>query len=131
MSHRYSHIFLIVIGILLAFGASAQDSTLHYPFNDKGAYPFSSSGINSPLYLQNPSNVNSKIIYDPLTRKYVFSETIGSWNYRAPTLMTKEEYAKYEFRQQVNDYWRLKSSGSSLEQQLSFYSTHPGGRRGL
>ena len=63
---------------------------------------------------------NSKIIYDPLTKKYVFSETIGTWNYRAPTLMSQEEYEKYEFRQQVNDYWRLKSSGSSLEQQLSF-----------
>ncbi|MCK5066498.1 MAG: cell surface protein SprA [Bacteroidales bacterium] len=120
MSHRYNHIFLIVIGFLLAFGANAQDSTLHYPFTDRGAYPFSSSGLNSPLYLQNPSNVNSKIIYDPLTKKYVFSETIGSWNYRTPTLMSMEEYAKYEFRQQVNDYWRLKSSGSSLEQQLSF-----------
>jgi len=120
VSRRYSHIFLIVIGFLLALGATAQDSTLHYPFNDKGAYPFSFSGNKSPLYLQNPSNVNSRIIYDPLTKKYVFSETIGSWNYRAPTLMSKEDYEKYEFRQQVNEYWRLKSSGSSLEQQLSF-----------
>jgi len=60
------------------------------------------------------------VVYDPLTKQYVFSETIGSWNYRAPTLMTKDEYERYEFRQQVNEYWRLKSSGSSLEQQLSF-----------
>ena len=96
MNHRYNHIFLIVIGFLLAFGASAQDSTLHYPFTDKGSYPFSSSGQSSPLYLQNPSNINSRVIYDPLTRKYVFSETIGSWNYRNPTLMTMEEYETFE-----------------------------------
>ena len=34
--------------------------------------------------------------------------------------MTMDEFQRYEFRQQVNDYWRLKASGSSLEQQLSF-----------
>ncbi len=60
------------------------------------------------------------MVYDPVTKQYVFSETIGSWNYRTPTLMTADEYQRYEFRQQVNEYWRLKSSGSSLEQQLSF-----------
>ncbi|MCD4709217.1 MAG: hypothetical protein K8R52_00075, partial [Bacteroidales bacterium] len=120
MNHRHNHIFLIVIGFLLAIGANAQDSTLHFPFSDRGSYPFSWSGQSSPLYLQNPSNINSQVIYDPLTKKYLFTETIGSWNYRNPTRMTMDEYQRYEFRQQVNDYWRLKASGSSLEQQLSF-----------
>jgi len=95
---RYNHIFLIFIGFLLAFGANAQDTTLHYPFTDKGSYPFSSSSLNSPLYLQNPSNINSQVIYDPLTRQYLFSETIGSWNYRNPTLMTMDEYQLYEIK---------------------------------
>jgi cell surface protein SprA len=105
---------------LLAIGADAQDSTLQYPFSDKGSYPFSISGQSSPLYLNNPANVNSQVVYDPLTKKYVFTETIGSWNYRNPTTMTMDEYQRYELRQQVKDYWRLKASGSSLEQQLSF-----------
>jgi cell surface protein SprA len=120
VSHRYNHIFLIVIGFLLALGANAQDTTLHYPYSDRGSYPFSSSGQESPLYLQNPSNVHSQVIYDPLTKKYVFTETIGSWNYRNPTVMTMEEYQDYELRQQVQQYWRMKASGGSLEQQLSF-----------
>ena len=120
MNHRHNHIFLIVIGFLLALGANAQDSTLHFPFSDMGSYPLSTSGLSSPLYLQNPSNIRSLVVYDPLTKKYVFSETIGSWNYRNPTTMTMDEFQRYELKQQVNDYWRLKSSGSSLEQQLSF-----------
>ena len=120
MNHRHNHIFLIVIGFLLAVGAEAQDSTLHYPFSDGGGYPFSFSGQSSPLYLQNPANINSRVVYDPLTRKYVFSETIGSWNFRNPASMSLEEYGNYDLTQQVNDYWRLKASGSSLEQQLSF-----------
>ncbi len=120
MSRWYNHISLIVFGILLAFGVNAQDTTLHYPFTDRGSYPFSYSGFHSPLYLQNPSNIKSQVIYDPLTRKYVFTETIGSWNYRNPSTMTKEEFQRYEFDQQVNEYWRIKSSGASLDQQLSF-----------
>jgi len=120
VNHRYNHIFLIFIGFLLALGASAQDSTLHFPLPDRDSYPFSFSGQTSPLYLQNPSNINSKVIYDPLTRKYVFTETIGSWNYRMPTQMSMDEYARFDLNQQVNDYWRLKASGSTLEQQLSF-----------
>ena len=120
MNHRYTHIFLITIGILTAVGSYAQDSTLNYPFSSRGSYPFSSSGSGSPLYLQNPSNINSQVIYDPVTGKYVFTETIGNWNYRNPTLMTMEEYQRYEFRQQVEDYWRMKSSGESVEGQLSF-----------
>lgn len=120
MNHWYNHISLIVIGFLLALGANAQDSTLHYPFSDRGKYPFSTSGFNSPLYLKNPSNVQSKIVYDPSTGKYILSETIGSWNYRNPTMMTMDEYQQYEFRQQVRDYWRMKANGASLEQQLSF-----------
>ena len=101
-------------------GASAQDSTLHFPLPDRASYPFSFSGQSSPLYLQNPSNIQAKVIYDPLTRKYVFTETIGSWNYRNPTQMSMEEYARFDLNQQVNAYWRLKAGGSSLEQQLSF-----------
>jgi len=101
-------------------GASAQDSTLHFPLPERASYPFSFSGQSSPLYLQNPSNIQARVIYDPLTRKYVFTETIGSWNYRNPTQMSMEEYARFDLNQQVNAYWRLKAGGSSLEQQLSF-----------
>jgi cell surface protein SprA len=120
VNHRYTHILLITFGILLAIGSNAQDTTLNYPLPGKGSYPFSTSGFNSPLYLKNPSNIKSQVVYDPVTRQYVFSETIGSWNYRNPTLMSTEDYQRYEFQQQVEDYWRMKASGESVEGQLSF-----------
>jgi cell surface protein SprA len=120
VNHRYTHILLITFGILLAIGSNAQDTTLNYPLPGKGSYPFSTSGFNSPLYLKNPSNIKSQVVYDPVTRQYMFSETIGSWNYRNPTLMSTEDYQRYEFQQQVEDYWRMKASGESVEGQLSF-----------
>ena len=120
MNLRHTHIYLLAVGLLLAIGSHAQDSTLNYPLPKTKGYPFSTSTFNSPLYLQNPSNIRSNVIYDPLTKKYIFSETVGTWNYRNPTLMSVEEYERYEFRQQVNDYWRIKAGGEALEQQLSF-----------
>ncbi len=120
MSRWLNHISLILIGFLLALGAEAQDTTLHYPLPQSNAYPFSGSNYNSPLYLENPPNINSRVIYDPVTGKYVFSETIGSWNYRNPTSMSMDQYQQYAFRRSMQDYWRLKASGASLEQQLSF-----------
>jgi len=117
---RYTHISLLAISLLLAIGSHAQDSTLTYPLPSGDGYPFASSSFNSPLYLQNPANISSKVVYDPLTQKYVFSETIGTWKYRNPSIMSSEEYQKYEFRQQVMDYWQMKSGGEGLEGQLSF-----------
>ena len=78
MNYRYSYILLIVIGFLLTKGANAQDSILHYPISDKGSYPFSISGFTSPLYLQNPANIKSQVVFDPLTRKYVFTDLSNS-----------------------------------------------------
>jgi len=118
---KHTHIFLFAVGLLLlAIGTQAQDSTLNYPLPKSDGYPFSNASFNSPLYLKTPSNINSNVIYDPLTKKYIFSETVGTWNYRNPTLMSTEEYERYEFRQQVNDYWRMKAGGEALEGQLSF-----------
>lgn len=120
MNRRYHHILLVIFGFLWVTGSIAQDTTLNYPLPDRAGYPFSTSNLNSPLYLDNPSNLNTTVIYDPVTGKYIFSETIGNWSYRHPTVMDREEYQEYEFRQAVRNYWRLKSSGESLESQLSF-----------
>ncbi len=104
----------------MAIGSQAQDSTLNYPLPEADGYPFSTNSFDSPLYLQNPSNIKTKVIYDPLTKKYLFSETVGTWNYRNPTVMSAEEYETYETRQQLNEYWRMKAGGEALEGQLSF-----------
>jgi len=48
--------------------ASPGDSIeLPYPFTDELRYPFSNSGVTSPLYLNNPSNVVQTVVYDPVT----------------------------------------------------------------
>ncbi|MEZ5070293.1 MAG: cell surface protein SprA [Bacteroidales bacterium] len=116
------HILLLCVGSFLLVRAQAQtpDTTLHYPFTTRGAYPLSTSALNSPLYLDNPDNIKSQVIYDPATGTYIFSETVGSWNYRPPSSMSKEEYEAYALRQNIRTYWRMKAGGESMEGRLSF-----------
>ncbi len=90
-----------------------QDSTgLRYPFTDEIRFPFSHSGVRSPLILGNPSNVESKIVYDPATNQYVFSETVGRIRYRPPSSMTLKEYLEYDTKTSVTDFWHQKSRES-------------------
>ena len=78
----------------------------------KSGYPFSNSGIYSPLILGNPSNVESKVVYDPVTNQYVFSETVGKINFRPPSSMSLKEYLDYDTKTSMSDYWLQKSKGS-------------------
>ena len=86
------------------------DSTgLRYPFRDELRYPFSNSGITSPLYLGNPSNVVQTIVFDPVTNQYVFSEKVGRIDYRPPSSMSVKEYLQYDRQTAVQNYWHEKS----------------------
>ena len=102
------------------------DTTLPFPIEVEDNYPFSNSN-SSPLYLDNPSNINAEIVYDPETDTYVFEEKIGTWNYRPPTVMSKNEFQQYQFNQSVQEYWSLKSGGGVLDQPSFIPSINLGG----
>ncbi len=105
---------------------SQPDTTLPYPLNIRNNYPFSHSN-SSPLYLNNPSNVNAEVIYDPETNSYIFREQIGTWNYRPPAVMSSDEFRSYRFKKDVQDYWRLKSGGIENDQPSFIPSISLGG----
>lgn len=101
------------------------DTTLPFPIKTNN-YPFSNSN-SSPLYLDNPSNIDAQIVYDPETNSYVFQEKIGSWNYRTPNVMSYDQFQQYQFNQSVQDYWRLKSGGGVVDQPSFIPSINLGG----
>ncbi len=91
-------------------GSGLNDSTsLKYPFKDDIRYPFSNSGISSPLVLGNPSNVKSAVTYDPATNQYVFSEKVGNFDFRPASSMSFDEYREYEYESSTKEYWSIKS----------------------
>jgi cell surface protein SprA len=103
-------LFLLSIGGLTPVIAQNADTTgLKYPFTDEIRFPFSNSGVSSPLFLKNPSNITQTIVYDPITNQYVFSEKIGRLNFRPPSSMSFGEYMQYDRKTSVSNYWREKS----------------------
>jgi cell surface protein SprA len=101
------------MGVFSQNSPSSRDTTsfgssLRYPINEKNNFPFSTSGIISPMLLRQPSNVKQSIVYDPVTNRYVFSEKIGELNYRPPSSMSLSEYRRYEAQKSKTDYWREK-----------------------
>ncbi len=96
--------------------------TLTYPFNDYDGNPYS-QGNSSPLYLGNPANVNSSEFYDPATNEYIFSDSIGSFEYRPSRSMTLQEYAQFDFDRNIRNYWRQRARAESFSTQSSRF--HP------
>lgn len=84
-----------------------EDTTL-------GAAPPLTDDKNKTLDLKNPPNVERKVEYDPATRQYVITETIGGRFYRNPTYMSFEDYLKYEAKQSQSGYFRQRSNENSL-----------------
>ncbi|MBD98690.1 MAG: cell surface protein SprA, partial [Verrucomicrobia bacterium] len=101
---------------------STEDDTgkieLIYPFEDK-----SNEGLNekrSPLFLNDPSNINKKFEYNPETGEYNYSQKLGERDYRAPSKMSLDEYLKYDMEQANRDFWRKKSSAETLNESEGF-----------
>ena len=85
-------------------------STLRYPFTDRYSDPYNSrTDEGSPLYLGNPSNVNTNIEYNPEERQYDIYEKIGDQFFRSPSYMTFEEFKEAEFGRSTKSYWKQKA----------------------
>ena len=66
--------------------------------------------------LGDPSNVKSSVEYDPASGKYVFKEKIGdNINLRNPSMMTLDEYLKYQQQKELETYWKDKVTEQNEE----------------
>ena len=118
-SHKLKAIGTICLVLLLSGNVWAQttDTTatdtldLLYPFNDE-LDPTPGENT-SGLQLNDPSNVETEIEYDPESGNYDIGQSMGDLNYRNPTYMTFDEYQEYNAGQALRDYWREKSATES------------------
>jgi cell surface protein SprA len=124
---KYITVPLLVIVLfhgLASVGIGQTDSIeLRFPFREDPDAVFSDEGLASPLFLNNPSNVESDIVYDPKTNSYVFSEKVGRFKYRPTQVMSFDEYRNYEMSRGKQQYWDQRRSGDNLETQASFIPT--------
>jgi cell surface protein SprA len=78
---------------------------------DNSGIPWESK-IKSPLFLDNPSNIKSSVIYDPDKNEYILYEKVGTFDYRTPVHMNPEEFRKYEYAREMREYWESRISGN-------------------
>ena len=112
---------LTIVFVPVTEGQGDPDSTdLQFPLKEDPTNPLPGSILQSPLYLENPSNIQENIIYDPVSNSYIFSEKIGKINIRTPGIMSFDEYRQYEMDQAKKRYWQQRRSGDNIETQASF-----------
>lgn len=91
------------------FGQSESEDSLNIPFNlhDEEKKPFD---------LNDPSNVNYEVVYDPITNTYKVQEKLGSQEYRPGDEQNFDDFWKNRYKNAEKDYWKQKqqeNAGSS------------------
>ncbi|MBL4656944.1 MAG: cell surface protein SprA, partial [Flavobacteriales bacterium] len=93
-------------------GDADSSIVLPFPFDDNSNV---NQGDDNPLFLNNPSNIESNIEYDPETGQYNVTQTMGEDDYRNPTYMTFDEYNDYDLDKALKEYWYQKAKAESFE----------------
>lgn len=86
----------------LAYNPFSYPDSLKYPINDSS---------NSPLYLNNPSNITTSVEYDALNNEYIITKKIGDIVIDKKVLGFND-YQKYDLDNMINSYWKNKGSSS-------------------
>ncbi|MGA1226031.1 MAG: cell surface protein SprA [Tamlana sp.] len=74
------------------------------PVQDSVKTGFSLGTIKMP----NPNSVESKYTYDPLTNRYIYTETIGNYNIKYPIILTPKEYYDLVAKENLRSYYKEK-----------------------
>jgi cell surface protein SprA len=99
---------LLMLSVTLPAQTSAGDTLLK--LNTDPDYPWQAKR-SSPLFLNNPANITTRVEYDGRTNQYIIYQKIGVLDYRRPVYMSADEYRKYEFEQAMREYWDANIRG--------------------
>jgi cell surface protein SprA len=79
---------------------------------DRPGSRFSPQRRRSPLVLPLPKSVQVQVTPDDSLKHYDVRETVGTdIDYRDPTEISRDELLRFQERQAINDYYRLRSQG--------------------
>mgnify|MGYP007013933723 CR=1 FL=1 len=123
----FPHLLLMLFALFFARTASAHVYDIFYspytvePDTTKVIYPIPVNTGNplqdlnnqSPLYLSDPSNFETEIIYDPVTGQYTFKRRIGQFYYDTPTTLTQSEYFEYQNKKGIQEFWKERRGQNS------------------
>jgi protein involved in gliding motility SprA len=60
------------------------------------------------LDLPNPQSIQDLYTYDPITDRYIYTQTLGSFNISYPIILTPAEYQELIMKEQMKAYFKEK-----------------------
>ncbi|MCX7551661.1 cell surface protein SprA [Xanthomarina sp. F2636L] len=93
----------ILFSIFLLFSLYSFSQITPTP-QDSTSTGFTLGNINMP----NPSSIETKYTYDPLTDRYIYTETVGRFNINYPIILTPEEYRELVLQENLKEYYKQK-----------------------
>ncbi len=102
-SHKRHFKRLLFVVLLLNFTSLVfgQDPTT---VRDSTSTTFSFGKLDTP----NPSSIESKYTYDPLTDRYFYTSTVGDFNINYPVILTPEEFQELVLKENLKTYYKEK-----------------------
>lgn len=125
---------IIILGLVTPLGSFSQEDnfevygdTANLPFKFRSGSPFVPQNSSS-LFLKNPANYQTEVVYNPETGEYKVVDKVGSINQSSPVFMNLDEFKDYEFNRTLRDYWTQKAKSEKFESQSSLIpKLHVGG----
>lgn len=90
-------------GLFVLFGFMFLASSLSF------AQDSTSTGYSmGRLDLPNPTSIQDLYTYDPVTDRYIYTQTIGNFDISYPIILTPEEYRNLILKEQMKSYFKEK-----------------------
>lgn len=89
---------------MLLFTTIAFSQQVNPTAQDSTSTGFSLGNLGIP----NPSSIVYKYTYDPITDRYIYTATVGSFNINYPVILTPEEYQKLVLQESLRNYYKQK-----------------------
>jgi len=94
-------------------GDDTTHQILPYPTEEE-QFPYTGDENANPLFLKDPSNLQSEVEYDHETGQYIMRHKMGDVEYRPPTYMSLDEYREYDLENSVQEYWRERAKAAGV-----------------
>ncbi len=102
---KLRHFFRLCVFCLLAFPSIsfAQDQPVAQDSIRTGY-------ATGTLSLPNPNSIVASYEYDPVLDRYIYTETLGTYNLSIPLILTPEEYQALVIEEEIRNYFKQKNN---------------------
>ncbi|NLF41744.1 MAG: hypothetical protein GX587_03530, partial [Bacteroidales bacterium] len=90
---------------------------LKFSFEETEDFQYDDPSKSHPLYLKNPSNIKTEIIYNPEANEFMQVQKVGDRIIKRPAILSFEEYKDIDMDRMMQSYWREKTRGQGSDKQ--------------